>query len=251
VKLRDKCALVVGASSGIGAAAARQLARRGYRVALVARREDELNALAERINARSKEPRAFVFPHDVANGNEVPELFDRIVEQLGGLDLVLYAAGVMPTVAPDEYDFAKDKLMVEVNLLGMIAWLNEAADLFGRLRKGTIVGIGSIAGDRGRKKNPVYNTAKGAQAIYLEALRNRLFPAGVRVLTIKPGFVATAMTAGMGNLLWMISAEEAARTIVDAAHRTDGVVYVPARWRAVSWIIMHMPSWLFKRIGPA
>ncbi|MEI7633254.1 MAG: SDR family NAD(P)-dependent oxidoreductase [bacterium] len=248
--IRDKCAIVVGASSGIGEAAAVQLARRGYRVALVARREHELRKIAERINSRSPagEERALVFAHDVTHFNEVPELFDRIAQSLGGLTLVVYAAGVMPRVEPEEYDFSKDLKMVEVNLLGMIAWLNEAAQLFTRLQAGTIVGIGSIAGDRGRKGQPVYNTSKGAQAIYLETLRNRLAKHNVRVVTIKPGYIDTLMTRGMGNLLWMISAEEAGRLVANAAETARATVYVPARWRIVAWLLVHIPSFIFRRL---
>lgn len=249
MKLREKCALVIGASSGMGAATARRLARRGYRVAMVARREEELGKIARQINKNAGAEVAFAFPHDVTNFDEVPGLFDEIVDKLGGLSLVVYTTGAMPKVEIDEYNFEKDRTMVEVNLLGMIAWLNQAADMFSRLQAGTIVGVGSIAGDRGRSGQPVYNTTKGAQAIYLEALRNRLSSRNVRVVTIKPGFVDTAMTAGMGNLLWMISADEAGRQIVNAAHRSRGTVYVPHRWKLVSWVIIHMPSFIFRRLG--
>ena len=249
MKLREKCALVIGASSGMGAATARRLARRGYRVALVARREEELGEIVDQINKRAGAEVALAFPHDVTDFDAVPGLFDAAIDKLGGLSLVVYAAGAMPKVEPDEYSFEKDRIMVEVNLLGMIAWLNQAADFFARIQSGTIVGIGSIAGDRGRSGQPVYNTTKGAQAIYLEALRNRLANFNVRVVTIKPGFVDTAMTRGMGNLLWMISADEAARQIVQAAHRSRGTVYVPRRWGLISWIIIHMPSFIFRRLG--
>lgn len=248
MKLQDRCALVVGASSGIGQALARKLARRGYKVALVARREEELQVLAAKINDRAEVELAYVFPHNVTNYDEVPVLFDRAIETMGGLTHVFYVAGVMPPVEPTEYNFKKDRQMVEVNLLGMIAWLNEAARLFQRVKTGVIVGVGSIAGDRGRKGNPVYNTSKGAQAIYLEALRNRLADSDVRVVTIKPGFVETAMTAGMGNLLWMITPNEAARRIIEAADKSRGTVYVPRRWRFVSWIIQSIPSAVFRRL---
>jgi short-subunit dehydrogenase len=248
MNLNSKCAVVIGASSGIGEAVARHFGRCGYRVALVARREEDLTRLATKINNRAGSEVAFVFPHDVTDFAAVPDLFEAIFEKLGGMTHVVYAAGVMPKVAPDEFDFDKDRQMVDVNLLGMIAWLNPAAELFQRLKSGVIVGVGSIAGDRGRKGNPVYNTSKGAQAIYLEALDNRLAASGVRVVTIKPGFVETAMTAGMGNLLWMISADEAGRRIVDAAERKRGVVYVPRRWRLVSWIISAIPSAIFRQL---
>jgi len=248
--IRDKCAIVIGASSGMGEATAVHLARRGYRVALVARREEELRKVAGKINARAPEgeERALIFPHDVTNFGEIPQLFDRIAESLGGLSLVVYASGIMSHVEPEEYDFAKDKQMVEVNLLGMIAWLQEAAQLFTRLQAGTIVGIGPIAGDRGRKGQPGYNTSKGAQAIYLESLRNRLAPHNVRVVTIKPGYIDTPMTRGMGKMLWMISADEAGRMIANAAEAARATVYVPARWRLVAWILIHIPSFIFRRL---
>lgn len=248
MKLQDRCALVIGASSGIGEALARRLARDGYKVALIARREEELRRLADGINERAEVQLAFPFVHSVTEYADIPNLFDKAVETMGGLTHVFYAAGVMPKVGPDEYDFEKDRQMVEVNLLGMIAWLNQTAQLFSRLKTGTIIGIGSIAGDRGRKGNPVYNTSKGAQAIYLEALRNRLAGSNVRVITIKPGFVETAMTAGMGNLLWMISAEEAARRIAEAAEHSSGTVYVPRRWALVSTVIRSIPSFVFRKL---
>lgn len=249
IEWKKKGAIVVGASSGIGAAVAHRLARGGWRVALVARREDKLAEVADAIAERSPRAETHLYAHDVTDYDAVPALFDRIVEDLGGVEMVIYAAGTMPDVAADEYDFAKDRAMVETNLLGMIAWLDEAADFFTRLQAGTIVGIGSVAGDRGRKDQPAYNTSKGAQAIFLESLRNRLAGHKVRVVTIKPGPVATPMTAHLGSLPMMISANEAARQIVDAALRKNGEVYVPARWRFVMIVIRHIPGFLFRKMG--
>lgn len=249
MKLRKKCAIVVGASSGIGAAVARRLARAGWHLALVARRQEALNQVAADIARLPGAHPALVYPHDVTNYDEVPALFDRIADDLGGLELVLYASGVMPDVGPEEFDFAKDRAMVEVNLLGMIAWLNQAADLFARLEGGTIAGIGSVAGDRGRRDRPGYNTSKGAQAIFLESLRNRLAPRNVRVVTIKPGPVATPMTEGLGQMPFMISANEAAREIVRALESSRSTVYVPHRWAVIMLVIRHIPSFLFRRLG--
>ncbi len=250
MKFERRRAVVVGASSGIGAAVARRLVRCGYQVALVARREDQLTELADALNDRAGEDRAFVYAHDVINYDEVPDLFDRIVDDLHGLDTVVYAAGVMSDVAEDEYDFSKDRRMVEVNLLGMMAWLNEAADLFTRMKNGVICGIGSVAGDRGRKDQPGYNTSKGAQAIFLEALRNRLATFNVSVITVKPGPVSTPMTAHLGNMPFMISAEEAGRRIVDAIMKpAKGDVYVPRRWRLIMLVIRHIPGFIFRKLG--
>lgn len=106
-------AVVIGASSGIGESIARQLARDGAIVALVARRQSELERVASQIGAEAR-----TYVHDVREFGEAPGVFSRIVADLGGLDTVVYAAGTMPTVDESEYDFAKDRQMIEVNLLG-------------------------------------------------------------------------------------------------------------------------------------
>jgi NAD(P)-dependent dehydrogenase (short-subunit alcohol dehydrogenase family) len=232
----------------MGEALARRLAADGGRVALVARREDVLRGIADEINTAAGEERALVYAHDVARTDEVPELFQRICRDLGGLDLVVYAAGVMPAVAIDEFDPAKDLQMLEVNLAGAVAWLNPTAERFGRLEQGTIVGIGSVAGDRGRCANPGYNTSKAGLHTYLEALRNRIGRFGVRVVTIKPGFVDTPMTEGLPGLFWLISADRAAEIILKKARRGAVTAYVPGRWRLVMLIIRSIPSFIFRRL---
>jgi NAD(P)-dependent dehydrogenase (short-subunit alcohol dehydrogenase family) len=242
-----KQALVVGASSGIGAALAKRLAAGGCQVALVARREAELARVCEEINAGG-DVRARAYPHDVRCVAEVPALFQQIAADLGGLDLVIYAAGVQPRVAADEYDTEKDRLIVEVNVIGAMAWLNEAARRFERAGAGTIVGISSIAADRGRRGNPAYGASKAALDHFLEALRNRLTQRGVTVVTIKPGFVDTDLTRGMPGLFWLISPDEAAERILAAARRGPATVYVPRRWRLVGLIIRSIPSFLFRKL---
>ncbi len=242
-------ALIVGASSGIGEALARRLAAGGTRVALVARSGENLRRIASEIEAAEGEERALVFPHDVLDLQAVPELFQEIARALGGLDLVVFSAGVMPPVAPDEYNTAKDREMLGVNLLGAVAWLNPAADRFARLGRGTIVGVGSVAGDRGRSGNPVYCASKAGLHAYLEALRNRVARRGVKVVTVKPGFVDTAMTKGKEGLFWLISADRAAHIILNAARRGTVTAYVPARWRLVMSVIRAIPSFIFTRLG--
>jgi decaprenylphospho-beta-D-erythro-pentofuranosid-2-ulose 2-reductase len=243
-----KHAVVIGASSGIGEAVARRLAAEGTRVALVARRHDALAEITGDINSRSGEDLAIFRVHDVRHTVEVPELFQDIARELGGLDLVVYAAGMMQAVEFDEYDPAKDLAMIDVNLRGAVAWLDPAADRFARLGRGTIVGVGSVAGDRGRSGNPAYCTAKAGLHTYLESLRNRVARVGVRVVTIKPGFVDTAMTRGLEGLFWLISADRAAEIILGHARRGTTVAYVPARWRLVMFIIRSSPSFIFRRL---
>ena len=242
-------AIVIGASSGIGAAMVRRLAGGGADIAIVARRADELEKLAAEVTAGGRgHARAYV--HDVEDVAAVPKLFDRIRSDLGGLDTIVYAAGVMPRLAESEYDFEKDRQMVAVNLLGAMAWFNPAAATFEAQRSGTIIGVSSIAGERGRRANPAYCTTKAAMTTYLESLRNRLARYGVNVVTAKPGFVDTAMTRGMRGLLWLISADEAARRILAFARKGDGGSgFVPRRWWIVATIIRMVPSFVFRKLN--
>jgi len=117
------------------------------------------------------------------------------------------------------------------------------------LGRGTIVGIGSVAGDRGRAPNPVYCASKAGFHAYLEALRNRVAKLGVKVVTIKPGFVDTAMTQGKEGLFWVISADRAAEIILNKARRGVVAAYVPARWRIVMTIVRSIPSFIFSKLG--
>jgi short-subunit dehydrogenase len=242
-------AIVVGASSGIGAALVRELAQQGYRVAALARRENNLSQLCQEINQVHGAERACAYPHDVTAYDEIPELFQRITAELGGLDLIVYAAGAQPAMTDNEYSFEKDATMIHVNLLGAIAWLGQAATRFERGRAGHIVGISSIAADRGRRANPVYNAGKAGLDTYLEGLRNRLSRHGVSVTTIKPGFVDTVMLKNAPKTFWVISPEKAATAIYSAIRARKQIVYVPARWRLVSFIISTIPSIVFRRLN--
>lgn len=244
-------AIVVGASAGMGRAIVQQLTAEGYAVAALARRAEELEALqADCAESTARTGgRVIVRTHDVVDEDVVPELFEELVRELGGLDLLVFAAGIMPAIEPDEYNTKTDLAILDVNVAGCVAWCNPAAEYFVKKREGTIVGISSIAGDRGRKGNPMYCTSKAAMNTYLEALRNRLGESGVHVCTIKPGFVDTAMTQGMDGLFWLISPEEAARQILSAARRRVNVRYVPFRWIAIGTIIRLIPSFLFRKLS--
>lgn len=243
-----KRAIVVGASSGMGAALTRRLCREGYLVAAIARRQDELDKLADSIN-RPGEQRVWTFAHDVRNTEAARGLFDAIVTQLDGLDCIIYSAGVMPKVREDQYDAEIDRQIMEVNTIGAMAWLNPAAERFAAQRGGTIVGIGSVAGDRGRRGNPAYCASKAALHTYLEALRNRLSRDGVRVITIKPGPVHTPMTVGVDKMPMAIDVDRAADGIFRAIKRGADEAYVPFQWAMIMPIIQAIPSIIFRRMS--
>ncbi len=241
-------AIIVGASSGIGEALARALAADGCRVALVARREDKLRRLASELDAASGEPSARFYVHDVTDFAGAAALFEIITRELGGLDLIVYAAGVMPAVGPGEYETGKDAAMIAANFTGAVAWLNEAARRFETAKHGTIVGISSVAGDRGRRGNPVYGATKAALNAYLESLRNRIERRGAFVVTIKPGPVRTPMTEGL-KMPGMIEADRAAAEILLAAKNKQRVAYVPAKWKPIMAVIRAIPAPIFKYLN--
>ncbi len=234
-------ALVIGASSGIGAALVKDLAGRGFEVIGVARRDRELRAVTDEVGA-------IAYAHDAARHPEVAGVFDRIVAERGPLDLVVYAAAVMPEVGPATFDTTIDAHIIEVNLLGAMAWLNAAANHFLPRGRGHIVGISSIAGDRGRRGNPAYHTSKAALNTYLESLRNRLSVRGIRVTTIKPGYVDTPMLKNVKKRFWVCPPSVAAKSIVDAALAGVNERYVYRRWALVGLVIRSIPSFLFRRM---
>ena len=139
--MKFKTAIIIGASSGIGREIVRILASQGTTVAAVARRMPMLDELVAEFPGK-----IIAFEHDVNNTAEVPDLFLEITKQLGGLDLFVYNSGVMPEVESNEFSFAKDMDMVNVNMVGAIAWCNQAANRFQNTKHGSLVGIGSVAG---------------------------------------------------------------------------------------------------------
>jgi decaprenylphospho-beta-D-erythro-pentofuranosid-2-ulose 2-reductase len=243
--------IIIGASDGLGAALARRLSREGYTLALLARRKDKLESLCNELNTTVSAGCAYSYAHDVSRSEEVPALLRRIVADLGGLDLVVYCAGInRPPGGIDRYNFENDRQMIEINLTGAMAWLTPVAEMFHAARAGQIVGIGSVAGDRGRVGNPGYNTSKAGLATFLEALRNRLTRDGVHVLTVKPGFLQTGMLkAAQGSTPFAIQPEQAAEDIWKGIRKRKQQIYTPARWRWIMLAIQHTPSFLFRKLS--
>jgi short-subunit dehydrogenase len=243
-----RTALIVGASSGVGAALARRLAREGYALGLVARRIDRLQSLCDEIT-NSYYIRAYAYQHDVVNLQEVPALLDKAISDLSDLDLFIYCAGVLFPNDPTAFNVDQDQFMLQVNLVGAAAWINPVAQRFQQKRAGHIVGIGSIAGDRGRRGMPAYTAAKAGLHTYLEGMRNRLWRDGVTVTTIKLGQVETDMLKNANRKRNPISADRAAELIWRAIEKRRQTVYVPSWWRWIGLAVQHLPSFVFRRLS--
>ena len=242
-----KRAVIIGASSGVGAELARELVRRDYFVALVARRGQALEKLCDELNSGHR-LNARYYTHDVTDFDAVPQLFQTILSDLQRIDSLVYCAGVMPTFEFTEYDFKKNAEMVRVNTLGAMAWLEPAAVLFEKMRDGQIVGISSVAADRGRVKNPGYNASKAGFDAFLEGLRNRLSRRGVHILTIRPGPIDTALSREVGGVM-MVPPSRVAGDIARAMQSRKQVLYTPGRWSIIMMVVKHIPSVIFRRLN--
>jgi decaprenylphospho-beta-D-erythro-pentofuranosid-2-ulose 2-reductase len=246
-----KKAILIGAAGGIGTQLAYRLAREGYVLALLDRSEETLKGVCDEINQSHGETRAAYYKHDVTDYRKVPDLFRQVVADLGGIDLFVYVAGVIYFPTMDEFNFVEDHKMVEVNLLGAMAWMSEVAPVFQSMGGGQIVGVSSVAGDRGRVSNPGYNTSKAGFTCYLEALRNRLTRHGVNVITIKPGMVKTDVfkLPNAPKPTLAVTAEQAADGIWNAIQKRVQVAYVGGIWRWVMLVLTHTPSVIFRRLS--
>ena len=241
--------LILGATSAIAQAAARLWAARGARLLLVARDPRRLEANADDLRARG----ATVATHvaDLADPGAHEALFAAAGAFLPAADIVVIAHGSLPDQRAAETDPALLQRTLEVNGTSVCLLAQQAANRMVAQGRGSIVIIGSVAGDRGRQSNYIYGAAKGLVARFAEGLRNRLHGTGVRVLLVKPGFVDTPMTAHLPNRsgpLWA-RPEAIAEGILRALRQGRDTVYLPGFWRLILLLIRHVPEKLFKRLS--
>ena len=239
--------LICGATSAIASAAARCFAASHDRLFLVGRDPEKLGAVADdlRVRGAAQVETYVVDLNDIARHQT---LIDECARRLGGIDKVLIAHGTLPDQAACQASFDATRAELETNFMSVVSLLTRIGNYCEQRGEGTIAVISSVAGDRGRQSNYVYGTAKGAVSIFLQGLRNRLHRRGVRVITIKPGFVDTPMTAHFPkNLLWA-DASTVGRGVYRALCGGSDVVYLPRFWRPIMLLIRLVPERMFKRL---
>ncbi|MEQ5841393.1 SDR family oxidoreductase [Paraburkholderia acidicola] len=239
--------LIVGATSAIAIACARQWAPQGARFFLVARNSERLEQVAADLTARGAQFAACC-QLDIDKLDQHATMLQRCASELGTLDVVLVAPGTLPDQAACQTDPAIAVREFNTNAVSVIALLTPIANVLEAQKRGTLAVISSVAGDRGRPSNYLYGSAKAALTTFCEGLNARLFKAGVHVLTIKPGFVATPMTAGLplpGPLV--ATPDRVAADIVRAIDKRKDVLYTPWFWSIIMLIIRSVPRLLFKR----
>lgn len=239
--------LIIGATSAMARATAAAFARRSDSIYLAARDADEVSRIAADLAVRCQVSTYFG-AFDIAQIGSHASFVSHVVDALGGLDGVVLVAGSMADQADAEQDFSLVETMVQVNYLGAMSVLDECAQFLVQQKSGFIIGISSVAGDRGRQSNYYYGSAKGALSIYLSGLRNKLQAASVHVMTVKPGFVDTAMTYGIKGMFLVASPESVGENIVRAVMKNRNVVYLPWFWRYIMLIIRQLPEFVFKRL---
>ncbi|MFP5233310.1 MAG: SDR family oxidoreductase [Acidobacteriota bacterium] len=240
--------LVLGATSGIAEACIRQWAQRGDALYLVARNPDRLAAVAADARTRG----ASTVGSAVADLDDTaahPELLAHAINGLGGLDVAFLAMGVLGEQSQAERSFSAAHQILHTNFTAPVSLLTWLANYAAQRHAGTLAVLSSVAGERGRRSNYVYGSSKAGLTAFVDGLRNRIDRDGVRVMTIKPGPVKTAMTEAMKGSEKFADVESVASTLVKAIDRGKDVVYVPGIWRIIMAVIRAIPERIFKKLN--
>jgi len=234
-----KNAIVIGATSGIGRALAKELVRHGYTVGAVGRRTELLYSLQ-----RESKGVSYIKTIDMT-APDAPELLEELISRMGGIDLMVINAGV--GFSNEELALGAELRTIAVNVSGFVAAATVAFKYFRQQKRGHIVGLSSVAGVRGMGPAPAYSASKAFVSTYLEGLRQRAIKENIVITDIRPGFVDTDMTKGQKGMFWVISAQKAAKLIFEAIEKKKRYAYIPFQWRFVAWLMKIVPASLYER----
>ena len=239
--------LVVGATSAIAQETSRRFAAYGAHLFLTGRDPEKLSSVAQdlRLRGASQVETAVL---DVVDLMRHETVIAEAFAALGKVDVVLIAHGVLPDQSRCEQSASEALAALSVNFSATVALLTPLANRLEAQRRGCLAVISSVAGDRGRQSNYVYGASKGGLDRFLQGLRNRLYRSGVDVLTIKPGFVDTPMTAAKPKSGLYASPSRVARGIYRAIEARRNVVYLPWFWRPSLCVVTSLPEALVTRL---
>lgn len=237
--------LILGATSEIARACALTFAQEGWDLCLAGRNLDALHAMAQELHDRTGRS-ADCVEFDALNTSAHAELWAAVKDRT---DAVLCAVGLLGDQIAARHDEDAAGRILRANFTGLVPLLSMAADTFEQRQRGLIIGISSVAGDRGRGSNYLYGSAKAGFTAFLSGLRARLAPSGVHVLTVKPGLVASPMLEGRDLPKYLIaSPKTAARDIAKAVRKRRHTLYTPRYWRIIMFAVKHLPERLFIRL---
>ena len=239
--------VVLGGSSAIGRAIGFAAAERGHAIILAGRDVDDLERSAADIRISTAQS-AVVLPFDAMAFGSHAAFATELAGRTGILNVAL-VFGVMPAQEEMDLDPGKAVQCIEGSFTGAVSILHHLAPHLETKGSGIVMALGSVAGDRGRLKNYVYGGAKAGLHVYLSGLRNRLRRSGVHVMTVKPGFVDTAMTWGLPGMFLVAAPRDVARACLNAAEKGTDILYVPWFWRWIMAVICAIPERIFKRLS--
>ena len=238
--------LVIGATSAIAQAVARRWAARGDTLLLAARDAARTESVAQDLRIRGA-PSVHVETGDLDDVATIPRIVAQARATMGGIDVALLAYGVLGDPALAKADARALERLLHVNFVSAAAWCEALVAVLESQGRGTLAVIGSVAGDRGRQSNYAYGAAKGGLAIFLDGLRHRVARSDVRVVTLKPGFVDTPMTAEFPKGPLWASPDRAAASIVAAVDAGKPVAYIPGFWRLIMLAVRNVPRAVLHR----
>lgn len=240
--------LIVGATSAMAEACARLWAQRGDQLFLAARNDKQLQSIAADLKTRGAQ-RVGAKVFDATDFTQHAALLAEATRFMDGLDTVLIAHGTLSDQERAQTDVNYALGEIATNGTSVVALMSLAGEQLAAQGRGAIAVISSVAGDRGRQSNYVYGSAKALVSAYASGLRQRLAKKGVHVVTIKPGFVDTPMTAHLKKGALWAKPDQVARDISQAIDKGRTVVYTPGFWRFIMLIIKHIPEFLFVKIS--
>ncbi len=248
MELRNKTILLTGASSGIGKAMAMRLARENCDLILTARRENLLEETEKTI--REQNGRVRIYRCDVSDKEDVKQLFENMRNEKIKIDAAILNAGVAFRNEIGDFDSMRAEKTFGTNVLGIIYCVEQLLPIFRENGGGLIVGVSSLADGRGFPKSGFYCASKAATSKYLESLRNELKPFNIKVLTVKPGFVKTEMTAkNEFRMPFLMSADKAAEIIFKGIKKEKRIIQFPYAMVLITKFIKILPDFIFDFIA--
>lgn len=238
--------VIIGVTSAIAAEVAKILADRKDNLFLVGRDPLKVQAVRKDLEIRGANIKGEL-KLDLNDWKRHEEILNEARKALGEIDTLLVAHGTFRSQKAGEKDFGVALQEFNDNLISSVSLLTIFGNYFELQNAGTIAVITSVAGDRGRKRNYIYGAAKAGLNVFLQGLRNRLYASQVKVVTIKPGFVDTPMTADLKKGFLFAKPTTVAKGIVRAIDQGKDCVYLPWFWRPILWVIRMIPERFFKR----
>lgn len=242
-------AVVFGGTSGMGRAVARRLVERGDSVFLLGNVVEELERSAEDLRARATGGRVGFARCDLAEPDGFGPALDAADRELGHFDTVVMTAALFASQDALEADVELTRTLVTLNYANTVVFCEHARKRLLSRGGGRLAVFSSVAGDRGRKPVAIYGSAKAGLSVYLEAMDHKYHAAGLSVLTVKPGFVKTTMTAGLKPPPFAGEPEQVARDVVRALDKRKPVLYTPSMWALVMLVIRFLPRFIMRKIN--